>query len=49
MRPATWSMGKRLEIMPDAAYWPHDEQSARFNKLAIEFLEDAPTVAHPGV
>jgi pimeloyl-ACP methyl ester carboxylesterase len=38
LRPATWSRGKRLEIIPNAGHWPHDEQSAKFNQLALEFL-----------
>ena len=39
MRPAAWSRGKRLEVIPDAAHWPHDEQSAKVNRLVIDFLE----------
>lgn len=38
LRPAAWSKGKRLEIIPDAAHWPHDEQSAKVNQQVAEFL-----------
>jgi len=38
LRPATWSRGKRIEIIPQAAHWPHDEQSAKVNQMVIEFL-----------
>lgn len=37
-RPAAWSAGKRLELIPDASRWPHDEQSAKVNRLVTEFL-----------
>ena len=30
--------GSRLEILERAAHCPHDEQSQRFNQLAVEFL-----------
>jgi pimeloyl-ACP methyl ester carboxylesterase len=39
IRPAAWSRGIRIEIIPDAGHWPHDEQSAKVNKLILEFLE----------
>lgn len=38
IRPAAWSRGKRIEIIPDASHWPHDEQSAKVNKIMLEFL-----------
>lgn len=37
-KPATWSRGKRIEVIADAAHWPHDEQSAKVNRIAVEFL-----------
>ena len=40
LKPATWSRGKRIEVIPDAAHWPHDEQSAKVNKMVIEFLNE---------
>jgi pimeloyl-ACP methyl ester carboxylesterase len=40
LRPATWSRGKRLEVIEQASHWPHDEQSARFNSLLTAFLTD---------
>jgi pimeloyl-ACP methyl ester carboxylesterase len=38
LSPAAWSRGKRVEIIPDSAHWPHDEQSAKVNQLMIKFL-----------
>ncbi|HEY7088033.1 MAG TPA: alpha/beta fold hydrolase [Tepidisphaeraceae bacterium] len=45
LRPAAWSRGKRIEVIPGAAHWPHDEQSAKVNRLIEEFLEDQVAVA----
>ncbi len=42
-RPAAWSQGKRLDLIEDAAHWPHDEQSAAFNRLVTTFLSDTRT------
>lgn len=39
LQPATWSKGKRIEVIPEAAHWPHDEQSAKVNKMVTEFLD----------
>jgi pimeloyl-ACP methyl ester carboxylesterase len=41
-RPAAWSKGRTIEIIPDAGHWPHDEQSARVNQVVAEFLEKEP-------
>lgn len=30
--------GSRLEILERAGHCPHDEQSGRFNQLAVDFL-----------
>ncbi len=37
-RPAQWSMGKRLDIVPESKSFPHEEQSAIVNQLMIDFL-----------
>jgi len=34
-------MGSRLEILERAAHCPHDEQSQRFNQLAVDFLSSS--------
>ncbi|HWP40359.1 MAG TPA: alpha/beta fold hydrolase [Tepidisphaeraceae bacterium] len=36
--PAGRSNDRRIEIIPQAAHWPHDEQSAMVNRIVIEFL-----------
>jgi pimeloyl-ACP methyl ester carboxylesterase len=41
LSPAAWSRGKRIEIIPDAAHWPHDEQARKVNQLVIDFLTQA--------
>lgn len=41
--PAAWSQGKNLQIVEDAAHWPHDEQSAKVNEMVIRFLEGSAT------
>src|SRR5262249_15484110 len=41
LQPATWSKGKRIELIPDAARWPHVEQSAKANSALITFLNPA--------
>jgi pimeloyl-ACP methyl ester carboxylesterase len=38
LRPATWSKGKQIEVIPKAAHWPHDEQSAKVNQIMLHFL-----------
>jgi pimeloyl-ACP methyl ester carboxylesterase len=38
LRPATWSRGKHIEVIPAAAHWPHDEQSAKVNAVITQFL-----------
>jgi pimeloyl-ACP methyl ester carboxylesterase len=40
LRPATWSRGKRLEVIDQAGHWPHDERSAQVNELIRGFLTD---------
>jgi pimeloyl-ACP methyl ester carboxylesterase len=40
LRPAAWSRGKRIEVIPGAAHWPHDEQSAKVNEMVIGFLNE---------
>jgi pimeloyl-ACP methyl ester carboxylesterase len=45
LRPATWSRGKRIEVIPGATHWPHDEQSAKVNRLIVDFLDDNAVVA----
>lgn len=43
LRPAAWSRGKRIEVIPKTAHWPHDEQSAKVNTLLVEFLGEEVT------
>ncbi len=38
LQPATWSHGKRLDIIENTRHWPHDERSAEVNRLMIDFL-----------
>jgi pimeloyl-ACP methyl ester carboxylesterase len=33
--------GSRLEIFENAGHCPHDEQSQKFNKLAVDFLSSS--------
>jgi pimeloyl-ACP methyl ester carboxylesterase len=37
----------RLEVVPDAGAWPHDEQSALVNRLITDYLREEQTVAEP--
>ncbi len=39
LAPAAWSRGKRIDVIPGAKHWPHEEQSAAFTKAVLAFLE----------
>lgn len=39
-RPAAWSQGRRLDLVPGAARLPHLEQSSKTVELLLEFLSD---------
>jgi pimeloyl-ACP methyl ester carboxylesterase len=44
--PAVWSRGHRLDVIPGARHWPHDEQSAATNEAILAFLRaDSPVAA----
>lgn len=47
LAPAAWSQGKRLDIIPGAKHWPHEEQSASFVRSVNGFLDELPK--HSGV
>jgi pimeloyl-ACP methyl ester carboxylesterase len=42
LAPAAWSRGKRIDIIPGAKHWPHEEQSALFAKTVAAFLDGSP-------
>lgn len=37
-RPAAWSRGKQIAVIPDAKHWPQEEQSAKFGGIVRQFL-----------
>ncbi|HEX8325683.1 MAG TPA: alpha/beta hydrolase [Tepidisphaeraceae bacterium] len=38
LKPAQWSMGKRLDVVDDTRDFPHQERSAAVNELVLKFL-----------
>jgi pimeloyl-ACP methyl ester carboxylesterase len=41
LAPAAWSQGKRIDIIPRAKHWPHEEQSAAFAETVGAFLSES--------
>lgn len=41
--PAAWSQGKQVETIAASRHWPHDEQSAAFNRIVLHFLQGVET------
>lgn len=47
LAPATWSQGKRIDLIANAKHWPHEEQSAAFARTVDAFLaDDVPPHSH---
>lgn len=39
LHEAQWSRGRRLDVVPDAKAFPHQERSAKVNQLMLEWLD----------